>query len=184
MSRIIGGETDRMAILYERYKMSVYSYFFRVTCGNRESSEDLTHSVFYRAIKYRSSFTGQGSFAKWLFRIAHNVANDHNRVKKNSCNIKYETEARSVQNFTCDEDEYEAKERIELLNLAMKKLEQEEREIIILGKIDCLKYREIAEILGITEGNVKIRIFRALRKLKEIFVNLESNKYEKERSRG
>jgi RNA polymerase sigma-70 factor (ECF subfamily) len=181
MSLVANGEIDRMAILYERYKMRVYSYFFKVTCGNREASEDLTHTVFYRAIRYRNSFTGQGSFARWLFRIAHNVALDHNIKKKNSGIYAYEADIRSVHNITSEADESDAREQIESLSLAMKKLEHEEREIIILGKIDCLRYREVAEILGITEGNVKIRMFRALKRLKEIFLRLESIRYEKKK---
>jgi RNA polymerase sigma-70 factor (ECF subfamily) len=42
----------------------------------QEASEDLVHTVFYRAIRYRYSFTGEGSFAKWIFRIARNSAID------------------------------------------------------------------------------------------------------------
>jgi RNA polymerase sigma-70 factor (ECF subfamily) len=66
----------------------------------------------------------------------------------------------------------------------MNKLEHEDREIIFLGKIEHLKYREIADILGTTEGNIRIRIFRALKKLKEIFLKIEDRRYEKERSKG
>jgi RNA polymerase sigma-70 factor (ECF subfamily) len=66
----------------------------------------------------------------------------------------------------------------------MKKLEHEEREIIVLGKIECLRYKEIADILGITEGNVKIRMFRAIRKLKDIFLKIENVRYEKEGFKG
>ena len=180
MSQIIDGETERMAILYERYKMRVYFYFFKVTCGDRETSEDLTHTVFYKAIRYRSSFTGQGSFANWLFRIAHNIALDHNRKKKNSLSYDYEPDASSVQNII-DENESEKSEHIVSLNLAMNRLSHEERELIVLGKIDCLKYSEIAGILSTTEGNIKIRMFRALKRLKDIFMKIENTRYEKER---
>ncbi|MDP4223534.1 MAG: RNA polymerase sigma factor [Bacteroidota bacterium] len=182
MSQVINGETDRMAILYERYKMQVYFYFFRVTCGDRETSEDLVHTVFYRVLRYRSSFTGHGNFASWLFRIVHNVALDWNRRKKNSFISEYEMGARAVQSIISDENEFEKREQIASLRVAMKKLEHEEREIIILGKIECLRYREIADMLGTTEGNVKIRMFRALRRLKEIFMKIENARYEKERS--
>jgi len=180
MSLVIKGETEKMAFLYERYKMKVYSYFFRVTCGEREMSEDLTHTVFYRAIRYCNSFTGQGSFANWLFRIAHNVAIDHNRRKKNSFNFENETDIFSVQSVISDENDADKSEQIALLSLALKKLEHEERELIVFGKIDCLKYSEIAQILGTTEGNVKIRMFRALKRLKEIFLKIENVRYEKE----
>ncbi len=182
MSHVIDGETDRMSILYERYKMPIYSYFFKTTCGDREASEDLVHTVFYRAIRYKHSFTGQGSFAKWIFRIAHNVGLDHNKKKRNSNN--YESEIRSGHVMMYDENDYEKREQLASLEFAMKKLEHEEREIIVLGKIESLRYKEIADILGTTEGNVKIRMFRAIRKLKDIFLKLENVRYEKEGSKG
>ena len=71
-----------------------------------------------------------------------------------------------------------------MLYLALGKLDHNEREIIVLGKLKCLKYSEIANILGTTEGSVKIRIFRAMRKLKDILVKIENKRYEKERSQG
>jgi RNA polymerase sigma-70 factor (ECF subfamily) len=182
MSHVINGEIDKMSILYERYKMPIYSYFFKITCGDREASEDLVHTVFYRVIRYKFSFTGQGSFAKWIFRIARNVGLDYNRKKKNSYN--YDAEIRSGQGVMYDENDYDKREQLASLDFAMKKLEHEEREIIVLGKIECLRYKEIADILGITEGNVKIRMFRAIRKLKDIFLKIENVRYEKEGFKG
>ena len=182
MSHVIDGEIDKMSILYERYKMPIYSYFIKTTCGDREASEDLVHTVFYRAIRYKHSFTGQGSFANWIFRIARNVSLDHNRKKRNSYN--YNAEIRSASGVMYVEDDYEKREQLASLEFAMKKLEHEEREIIVLGKIQCLRYKEIANILGTTEGNVKIRMFRALRKLKDIFLKIENVRYEKEGSKG
>ncbi len=171
MSQVIDGEIDKMGILYERYKMPIYAYFFRVTCGDREASEDLVHTVFYRAIRYRYSFTGEGSFAKWIFRIARNSAIDFNRKMKNS--FSHDADSGSVQQIIDEDYDHDRKEKIEQLYYAMKKLEPEEREIIVLGKIECLKYREIADILGTTEGSVKIRMFRVLRKLKDMLIKIE-----------
>ncbi|MFZ0280963.1 MAG: sigma-70 family RNA polymerase sigma factor [Bacteroidales bacterium] len=180
MSHVIDGEIDKMGILYERYKMPVYAYFFKTTCGDREASEDLVQTVFYRAIKYKNTFTGQGSFANWLFRIARNAGLDHN-TKRKKYSDSYDTDIRTVRSAMTDEDENEKRDQIAILSFAMRKLEYEDREIIILGKIECLRYREIAEILGTTEGNIKIRMFRAVRKLKDIFTKIENVRYEKER---
>lgn len=80
--------------------------------------------------------------------------------------------------------DYEMKENLVILDQAMKRLEHEDRELILLGKIECLKYKEIADILGTTEGNIRIRMFRALKKLKDIFENIEMIRYEKTRSKG
>jgi RNA polymerase sigma factor (sigma-70 family) len=65
----------------------------------------------------------------------------------------------------------------------MRKLKPYERELLVLSKIDCLKYKEIADILNITESNVKIRIFRALKRLKDFYEKLEKTRYEKARAK-
>ncbi len=171
-----------MGILYERYRIPVYSYFYKLTCGDREACEDLVHTVFYRAIRYKHSFTGEGSFAKWLFRIARNAGLDHNKKNKNSI-INENNAIKAMENISYAPD-YEMKENLVILDQAMKRLEHEDRELILLGKIECLKYKEIADILGTTEGNIRIRMFRALKKLKDIFENIEMIRYEKTRSKG
>lgn len=180
MSLVIDGETEKMGILYERYRMPVYSYFYKVTCGDREASEDLVHTVFYRALRYRNTFSGNGSFAKWLFTIVRNAGLDHNRKKKKNSELL--DEVTSENDPVYFENDLEKKEELVSLDSAMGMLNPEEREIIVLGKIECLKYKEIAEIIGTTEGSVKVRIFRAMRKLKDIFLKLENNRYEKEKS--
>ena len=182
MALVIAGEIDKMGILYEKYKKPLYAYFFRLTGGDNQSSEDLVHTVFYRMIRYKTSFTGQGSFVKWLFRIAHNTGIDY--FKKNRYANNYRIEAGSVQNIMYENNELEREERRSVLKKAMSRLKPHEREVIILGKIDCLKYREIAEILNTTESNVKIRIFRTLRKLKDIYLKIENKSYDKERTQG
>ncbi len=123
-----------------------------------------------------------GSFASWLFRIAHNAGIDYNKQIRRSDN--YKIEAHSVQPDFYEETELEKNERYATLSNAMTHLKEEEREVLILGKIDCLRYREIADILGTTESNVKIKIFRALSRLKAIYEKLENSNYEKARSKG
>jgi RNA polymerase sigma factor (sigma-70 family) len=90
MAQVIAGEIEKMGILYERYKKPLYAYFFKLTSGDSQASEDLVHTVFYRVIRYRTSFTGVGTFSKWLFRIAHNAGLDHNRKIRSSNDHKNE----------------------------------------------------------------------------------------------
>jgi RNA polymerase sigma factor (sigma-70 family) len=182
MALVNAGEIDKVGLLYERYKRPLYAYFFKLTCGDNQTSEDLVHTVFYRVIRYRTSFTGEGNFAKWLFRIAHNTGIDHTR-KINRVN-SYQTEVYATQPAMYENNDMEKNERIAILQQAMCRLKPDEREVLVLSKIDCLKYKEIAEILHITESNVKTRIFRALKKLKDIYAKLENTIYEKARSSG
>jgi RNA polymerase sigma-70 factor (ECF subfamily) len=179
MSRVIAGEINEMGLLYEKYKKPLYAYFFKITSGNNQASEDLVHTVFYRAIRYKSSFSG-GSFINWLFKIAHNASIDHQKKLRSINNYRNEM----MQNKSIQYDDYDPdmKEQLEVLEIALGKLNHDEKELIILGKIESLKYRDIAEITGISEGNVKIRIFRAMMKLKDIFMKIEKRKYEKGRT--
>ena len=181
MIDVIEGDFDKAGILYERYKMPLYAYFYKLTCGNSQASEDLVHTVFYRMIRYRTSFKGVGNFAKWLFRIAHNTGIDHKRKSRHMNNSIKEVVA--TRTDMSGLDAIEKNEQLEILGQAMSKLNPDERELLVLGKIECLKYREIGDILNITESNVKIRIFRALRKLKDYYEKLESTQYERARSK-
>lgn len=182
MSLVTAGEVSAMGMLYERYKMPLYAYFLKVTLGDNHASEDLVHTVFYRAIRYKSSFTGQGSFVKWLFSIAHNVCIDYR--KKASVTIEYRPDIlNGIPLQYDDQDEKDARnEKLETLQQAIARLTSAERELVVLCKIECLRYADVADILGISESNVKVRMFRAIRRLREIFMKLEEHKYEKKGS--
>jgi len=173
MSHVIAGEIEEMGLLYEKYKRPLYAYFFKITSGDNQTSEDLVHTVFYRAIRYKTSFSG-GSFANWLFKIAHNVSIDHKKKLRRINN--YQAEMMQGNSIQYDDYDPEKKEQLEILEFALGKLSFDEKELVILGKIESLRYRDIAEITGISEGNVKIRMFRAIRKLKDIFMEIEKKK--------
>lgn len=182
MALVNAGEIDKAGLLYERYKRPLYAYFFKITCSDNQASEDLVHTVFYRVIRYRASFTGEGNFAKWLFRIAHNTGIDHNRKTKHVNN--YQTMIYATRSAGYEDNDLEKNEQLAILQQAMKRLKPDERELLVLSKIDCLKYREISAILNLSESNVKTRIFRALKKLKDIYSKIDSTKYEKRESSG
>ncbi|MFH0843694.1 MAG: RNA polymerase sigma factor [Bacteroidota bacterium] len=182
MAQVIAGEIDKTGLLYEKYKKPLFAYFYKFTCGDSMASEDLVHTVFYRVIRYRTSFTGEGNFAKWLFRIAHNAGIDHARKTIKVHN--YNQELSAIRTTVYENIEMEKNEQLAILHQAMFRLKPDERELLVLSKIDCLKYREIAEILNLTESNVKIRVFRALKKLKDIYSKLENTIYEKSRPTG
>jgi len=177
MTHVIAGEIDKLGVLYEKYKKPLYAYFFRFTGGDYHASEDLVHNVFYRVIRYKTSFRGQGSFASWLFRVAHNTGIDYHKKNRYTDNTRVEVGA--IRAVMDENSGPEKEEQIATLQKALDKLGSFERELIILGKINCLRYKEIADILNITESNVKVRIFRALRKLKDIYIKLENTENEK-----
>jgi RNA polymerase sigma-70 factor (ECF subfamily) len=99
-----------------------------------------------------------------LYTIARNVLIDFSR--KNKRNVELE---KDVIDKTADqENEYRIKQEYRKVLAAMNQLEADEKEILALVLTEELKYREIASILGINEGNVKVKVHRARLRLKEI----------------
>ncbi|MFM9837009.1 MAG: RNA polymerase sigma factor [Cyclobacteriaceae bacterium] len=174
MVKVRDGDLDRLGLLFERHKKPLYG-FFRGLTRQQELSEDLVQNTFLRILKYRHLFKGEGDFRAWMFQIARNVHHDHHR--KNKINASEElddwqdklghNENRSTEMLQADEQQ--------MLSMAMDRLPIDKREILLLSKYQEKKYQEIGEILGCSEGAVKVKVFRALQELKVIYKQLEKS---------
>jgi RNA polymerase sigma factor (sigma-70 family) len=173
MLQVKSGDIEQLGVLFERYKKPLFGFFYRSTF-NPSLCEDLVQNVFLRLLKYRATFTGNGKFTTWMFGIAHNVFLDNCSKSGRFKNI----DDINQDNFISDDNPANTmveEEQIKILNNSLNKLNREQRELIILSKYQGLKYKEIAEILNCTEGTVKVRVFRALNELKDIYVKLEGS---------
>lgn len=175
MLKVKSGDLDKLGLLYERHKKRLFGFFYNMN-QNASISEDLVHNVFVRMLKYKHTFTGEGSFAAWMFRTARNVNYDHHRKNKKEKNKggleSVEYKLQDGQNF---DSEMDKKDEVSLLKRAMQKLPPEKREILVLSKLKEIKYSEIGEILGCTEGAAKVKAHRALNDLRKIFLQMETN---------
>ena len=81
MVKVRDGDLDRLGMLFERYKRPLYGFFYGLS-RDRDLSEDLVQNTFFRILKYRHLFRGEGDFKTWMFHIARNVNNDHYRKDK------------------------------------------------------------------------------------------------------
>ncbi|MDW7652095.1 MAG: RNA polymerase sigma factor [Bacillota bacterium] len=147
--------------LYSTYKKPVFNYLYRCTL-NTHTAEELTQETFIRALKYFGSFRGESSAKTWLFKIARNIYLDHCR----KYNTHTETDI-AKQPVTDPFDAFASVDEQSLINKVLAGLKEDEREMIILRDANGLSYREIAEIMSFTEGQVKIGLFRARRKFRE-----------------
>jgi RNA polymerase sigma factor (sigma-70 family) len=168
------GDLDKMKILFRRHSRSLYGFLFHMTY-NKEASEDMVQNVFYRMLKYRNTFVGNGDFIIWMFHLARNILKDHLK-KQQRTGIHYDIGSISEKiggGVLADERLGRKQAQLQLYR-AMEKLREEDREIITLNKFQELKYHEIAKILSITEGAVKVRVHRAFTQLKNIYLKMES----------
>ncbi len=165
MNLVVNGDLDKAAILYERYKRPLFNFFlhFRV---EREASQDLTQQTFYRLLHYRHSFKEGYEFKTWIYRIARNVFHDHLKDK----HLKL---SELNENYEIFEEVYNSDEQHKLVQIALQKLPEEYQEVLKLSRYEDLKYEQIAEILNISLALVKVRVHRAVKKLREVYLTLE-----------
>jgi RNA polymerase sigma factor (sigma-70 family) len=168
MIRVKEGDLDQLGLLFERYHRLLFSFFY-YRSKNAALSEDLVQNVFMRILKYRHNFRGEGEFKSWLFHIARNVHYDYHRKRR----IPPADQAEEWEDRIRDESDspYEKiihREEMDQLKAALQQLEAEKREVIVLAKLKGMPYKDIGRLLGCSEGAVKVRVFRALKALKEI----------------
>lgn len=162
-----GGESEAFGSLYDHYLPKIYRFvLFKVS--RREEAEDITHQTFLKAWERIDQFTFQGyPFSSWLYTIARNTVIDHYR--KNDPQVDIE----DVSHYLVSEDDtldvkLEVKMEWETLLVSIRKLNEIEQEVLIMRFVDDLPHKEIGEIIGKSEGAVKVISHRALKSLKEI----------------
>jgi len=174
VERILRGEIVCFAPLLERYSKQVFSLIVRIV-GNREDAEELAQDVFVKVYESLLSFRGDSSFSTWIYRIAYNIAVSATRKKTPELisvdeDIKYDLADEADEQFLEDSD---INTRIGYLNCAMKQLLPEERALITLFYNEGKSMEEIAVISGLTETNVKTKIFRVRKKLLILIKTME-----------
>lgn len=171
MEKVKNGDLDKLGLLFERYKKPLFGFFYGIN-KDPELSEDLVQNVFVRILKYRSLYRGEGEFRSWIFHIARNVSHDQYRKKKIKANDSLDTWQDKLGSDDNRISTYQREEDLELLSMAMDRLSEEKREILLLSKYQEKKYKEIGEQLGFTEGAVKVKVYRAMQELKAIYHEL------------
>jgi RNA polymerase sigma-70 factor (ECF subfamily) len=166
MLAVRDGDIVKLGDLFERYHAPLLDFFCRMN-GNRIVSEDLVQDVFYRILKYRNTFREDNRFRTWLYRIAHNARLQH--YKKHPT-----VESAADPRVESSNTRVERDPEVDLLRCAMAKLPEEPRELLVLVWHRELPYSEIAELLGIEVGAVKVRVHRAVKKLRELYLEVSN----------
>lgn len=161
MQEVAEGNLDMLRFLFERHHVYLYNFLHKMS-GDAVLSEDITQDVFYKIIKYRSSYKN-GKFVSWMFTIARNSLTTHYARDKNK-----HSDLEVVAHKLTEESVLENEDHSHL-HKALHALEASDREVLILNRFQEIKYDELAEIIGSTPGAVKTKVSRALKKLKGIY---------------
>jgi len=164
IGRILNGDVSGYAVLVNQYKDLSFTIAFRIL-GNREDSEEVIQDAFVKAFRSLSSFRQKSKFSTWLYRIVYNTAISRKRIK----GIAFQSiEEMPFLDAGSESGEDPAAEQGQLLEFALKQLPEEDRAIITLYYLNESSVDEIHAITGFSRSNVKIKLFRARKKLQEI----------------
>jgi len=167
MLAVRNGDVDQFAVLFQRHHDRLFAFFYRMT-GDPPASEDLTQEVFVRMLKYRNSFGESSEFRAWMYQIARNVRANHFRKRMVEAELPMDTRA----DGRLASAQLEHEEEISVLQRALLALPEDKREILILARYEEMKYEAIAAVLQIEVGAVKVRVHRALRELRAVYLKM------------
>ncbi len=137
----------------------------RIYTTNEEDSQDLFQEILLQLWKSYKSFKGNSKFTTWMYRVALNTA--ITLFRKSTKNVVTQEIDTTLYKISEDTEYSEKEEQINQLYEAIKKLSEIERALVLLY-LEDLPYKDIADTLGITEVNARVKMNRAKVKLKEI----------------
>lgn len=169
------GNESAFTRLYNRFHHVIYNTIFFIV-RNTEVTNDLVSVTFMKAFKKLDSYINNISFEMWLKTIAINTSIDYIRhTKKENANYWIDDEANFLQltdkASLSVEDELILKEKSANLSKALEHLRSKYKDIIELRANKELSYKQIGDILGISESQVKSQLNRARKKLKKILID-------------
>ncbi len=142
--------------------------FILASVKNESVADDLTQETFIRIQENLSTLRDPEKISSWIFRIAYHLCQDHFRtLKKSSSQEEIDDGLVTLQKAPVQK-ELEQREMSQCVQDQLNLLPESQRSVIILSDVMEFSHQEIAEILGLTVENVKVRLHRARKKLKAI----------------
>uniref|UniRef100_I2PWR1 RNA polymerase sigma factor, sigma-70 family n=1 Tax=Desulfovibrio sp. U5L TaxID=596152 RepID=I2PWR1_9BACT len=176
LAKVREGDVDAYARLMTKYQGRVTG----IVSGHapRDRVAELTHEAFVRAYRSLSGYRGDSPFGHWLAKVAVRTCHDFWRAEyrrrerpeselSDECRA-FAEEAAALETSEAAEETASRREARELLAWAMDRLSPTDRMVVTLTHLEERSVAEAAEMLGISVPNVKVRAFRARKKLREI----------------
>ena len=155
--------------LYDRYFEPIFRFVFK-RCADEDLTGDICSQVFLKAMQKLGGYEFKGvPFSAWLYRIASNEVAQHfrNTQKNRVVSVEDHSLANLLDEVT-EEDDFEIKRQIMLQ--ALQELKETDLAMIEMRFFEARPFKEIAEIMNITESNAKVKTYRILEKIKKIMI--------------
>jgi RNA polymerase sigma-70 factor (ECF subfamily) len=152
------------------YRHKLFGYLWRFS-DSKFIAEELFQETLIKAWKGMRKYNDQKKFSSWLFTIAHNVAMDNLRMKKNKNKFTDIDELKESSSFINPEDQIIRKETIEQINNSVASLSEKQRTVFLLRQNGELSFKEIAESMNEPLNTVLSHMRYAVRKIKKQLEN-------------
>ena len=179
VQRAKAGDLDAFEQLTSRYERKVYSLAWRML-RQEQDAEDVTQQTFLSLLENLKGFRGEASFSTWLLRVATHAALKVIRKRQGLDTVSLEQATESSEEgdpvphpeYIADwrqspEELVRKNETQRLIEEALAQLDEKHRLVFLLRDVEGMSVRETAESLGLSEGNVKVRLLRARLQLRE-----------------
>jgi RNA polymerase sigma-70 factor (ECF subfamily) len=175
MLRVSRGDTDSFGVLLNRHRGPLLSYFVRMV-RDQALAEDLAQEVFLRVYQARERYQPEARFTTWLYRIATNLALNRIRDRRGDPlvlegAVEPDSQFASPLERAADgrptaEERMTEADRQRVIREAIEALPEKQRAAVILHKYQDVDYRQIAQVLKVSESAVKSLLFRAYESLR------------------
>ena len=159
INKAISGDSEALTLLVDKYKDIAYNLALGIV-RNKEDAKDITQDSFLKVLENINSFRNDSKFSTWLYRIVYNQSiafiNKENRTNLVDYSLLVE-----------DSDNNNQEDTIQDLYKAINKLDDTDRNIIMLFYLAEKTIKEIAQITGLSNSNIKVILHRARKKLFE-----------------
>jgi RNA polymerase sigma-70 factor (ECF subfamily) len=163
---ILAGDTKSYAKLVTKYQHMVYNLALRLV-GNKEDAEEVAQDTFLRAFNALADFKGESKFSTWLYRIAYHKGLDVLKKKKRELKVSSIDSYPNLDVTVLESswDSLEGKEQKRTIKEAMEDLDGDDSFLLMLFYFKELSLSEIAEIKSLQTNTVKVKLFRARKRL-------------------
>ena len=185
MLRVKTGDESAFAYLVQKYRRPMVGFMYRM-CHNPSTAEELAQEVFLRVYRSRTSYEPSAKFSTWLYRIATNLAVNHARdtrherpektVRLDEPNQETGTTPDLADDSLSAEEQILKRERLAAIRSKVNALPERQRMAVIMHKYQQMDYRQIADVLKLSESATKSLLFRAYETLREQLKEFVSGK--------
>jgi RNA polymerase sigma-70 factor (ECF subfamily) len=178
------GDNAALELLFRRYIDRVWRYGWSVT-RSRDAAEEVVQETFLRVAKSVAGFEGRSTFATWLFALTRSAAMEWLRRKRQDQQRRADpTILRLVRSDEIDPAEGDAEESSDAVRRAVAGLPGAQRDAVVLCELLGMSIADAAAVLGWGKSRVKVTLFRARRRLREMLrghvADVSSGKYAEE----